>query len=480
MKLLRVGGLRPVFKPKRYTTVVAVLVVGAGIASATFAAVTSHLQQREYLVGRAQTISDTLPLEEIEKLKGSQTDVSTLEYAHIKQALQQVSNSNTDIARIHLFVIRDNHVQVAADAKTPDAAGYVSPGSNFSEASESLRATFKTNQPTHDNLASDYAGHWVAAYTPIYDVQTGKTIGVVGIFKSARNYYLEIALYALVPLLLAAIPLAGVLRDIKIEAKEHEILQLKSQFVSIASHELRSPLAGMLWAIHSLSQNSAKKLNLEQLGLLSDMYRSTESSLATVNEILDLSIFERGQSHNLQHDVLDFGTIVKQVVATLKLGAGEKHISIEAGGDWPAHVRVVGDLGAIKRALMNVISNAIKYSPDKSTISIVYRLSGKEHIIGVQDTGIGIPADEQDKVLQGYYRATNATNVQANGTGLGLWVSKKIIEENGGRLWLNSRLDHGTTVFISLPVANEVPTRPQPVKSAGSKTPDQDSSPDKP
>lgn len=480
MKLLRVGGLKPVFKPKRYTTVVAILIVLAGVASALFAAVTTHLQQREYLIGRAQTISDTLPLEDITKLKGNQTDVSTASYARIKQGLQQVSNSNTDIARIHLFVIRDNRVQVAADAKTPDSAGYVSPGSNFSEASETLRATFKTNQPMHDDITSDYAGRWVAVYTPVYDVQTGKTIGVVGVFKDARSYYLEIALYALVPLLLAAIPLAGLLRDIKIQAKEHEIMQLKNQFVSIASHELRSPLAGMLWAIHTLSQNSAKKLTLEQLGLLSDMYRSTESSLATVNEILDLSIFERGQAYNLQHDVLDIGSVIKQVVATLSLGAQEKLITIEPVGEWPQHIQVIGDLGAMKRALMNIVSNAIKYSPEKTTISIAYRYSAKEHIISIQDQGIGIPADEQEKVLKGYYRASNADTVQAHGTGLGLWVSKKIIEENYGRLWLNSKIDHGTTIFIALPEAPTKVSRQQPVKSAESASQDQDSSPNKP
>src|ERR1700741_1767667 len=217
MKLLRVGKLKPVFKPKKYTTVVALLIVGAGVASGLFAGLSSGVQQREYLVGRAQTIADTLPIQDITSLKGNQTDLSTQAYAHVKQSLQQVSNSNTDVGRIHLFVIRDGKVQVAADAKTPDAAGYVSPGSNFSQASEALHTTFKTDSPRYDNLTSDYAGHWVAAYTPVFDVQSGKTVAAVGILKDARSYYLQIALLALVPLFLAAIPLAGIMRDIKIQ-----------------------------------------------------------------------------------------------------------------------------------------------------------------------------------------------------------------------------------------------------------------------
>ena len=470
---LRVGRLKPVFKPKKYTTFVAVLIIAAGVASALFAAVTSHLQQREYLVGRAQTISDTLPINDIYKLSGNQNDLSRPEYAKVKQALQQVSNSNTDISRIHLFIIRDGQVQVAADSKTPDSPGYVSPGSNFSDASEALRTAFKTDAPHYDNLVSDYAGHWIAAYTPVYDVQNNKTVAVVGVFKEARTYYLEILLYALVPLLLAAIPLAGILRDIKIQAKEHEIMQLKNQFVSIASHELRSPLAGMLWAIHTLGQDAGKKLTPKQHGLLSDMYQSTESSLTTVNEILDLSIFERGQAHKLQHDLLDLHSVMKQVVATLKLGAHEKHITIHFSPDWPKQAFATADLGALKRAMMNIVANAIKYSPDNTNIMVGYREASGEHIVSVKDEGIGIPSDEQEKVLEGYYRATNATTVQAHGTGLGLWVSKKIVEENGGRLWLNSRVANGTTVYIAMPVSTL--TSQPPAKSAASKKPDQDS-----
>lgn len=474
MNLLRVGRLRPVFKPKRYTTVVAILIVAAGVASTLFAAITSDIQQREYLVGRAQTISDTLPIDDIVRLKGNQDDLRSSDYNAIKQRLQQVSNSNTDIARIHLFVIRDNKVQVAADSKIPDASGYVSPGSNFTEATETLRETFKTNAPRHDNFTRDYAGQWVAAYTPVYDVQTNKTIAVVGIYKDARSFYLEIAAYALVPLLLAAIPLAGILRDIKLEAKEHEILQLKSQFVSIASHELRSPLAGMLWGIQILQQNESK-LSLKQRGLLHDMYLSAESSLSTVNEILDLSIFERNEKHTLQRESVDLRTVINQVIATLKLGAQEKNIEILQNGHWPEHLAVTGDVGALKRGFMNIVANAIKYTRDHDTVSITYRrTSDHEHIISVEDHGIGIPADEQTKVLEGYYRATNASEVQAHGTGLGLWLTRKIVQEHGGRLWLNSKVGKGTTVYVALPDVGST-TRQQPAKSAQSKQSGQDS-----
>lgn len=453
MKLLGAGRLTPVFKPKRYTAFVGFLIIAAGVASGLFAAVTNGAQKRESLIGRSQTISNTLPIADVTSLSGTQDDLSTLAYFRVKGQLEQVRGSNLDIARIRIFNLTDSAVQIHADGLTADSANYASPGTDYPEASAALKTALTGREPTFDRLTEDYSGRWVAAYTPIYDPPTNQIVGAVGVFVPAQDYYLEIALYALVPILLAAIPLAGILRDIKLQAKEHEIMQLKNQFVSIASHELRSPLTGMLWGINSLQQDE-KKLSEHQQTLLHDMFKSTESSLATVNEILDQSIFERGHANNLQRDVVDMRAVIRQVNATLKLGAQEKKILIIEQGDWPEHAFVTGDVGALKRALMNIIANAIKYSPDKSKVEVSFRTGGnKEHIFSISDHGIGIPADEQARVLEGYYRATNATEVQASGTGLGLWVTAMIIREHGGRIWLNSIKDKGTTVFIALPTA---------------------------
>lgn len=465
MKHFGVWRLGPVFKPKRYTAFVALLIIAAGVASGLFAAATNAAQKQEYLVGRAQTISDTLPADDVTSLNGNQDDLSTLAYFRVKQQLEQVRSNNLDIARIRLFTQGPGAVQIKADALTPDSTGYASPGTEFPEASVGLKNTLAKGNLNFDQVTSDYSGRWVAAYTPVYEPETRQVVGAIGVFVPATSYYLDIALYAFVPILLAAIPLAGILRDIKLQAKEHEIIQLKNQFVSIASHELRSPLTGMLWGITSLQQ-AEKSLSKAQRDILHDMYRSTESSLATVNEILDQSIFERGQSKTLQHEIVDMTTVMSQVAGTLRLGAQEKDITIKDAGSWPEHAYVRGDVGALKRAAMNIIANAIKYSPDGSLVTIGFRKSAnKEHIISVVDKGIGIPEDEQTRVLEGYYRATNASTVQAHGTGLGLWVTRMVISEHGGRIWFNSKENEGTTIFIALPAAEIAKTHQATEKS---------------
>lgn len=453
MKRITTGALRPVFKPKQFTRIVAVLIIGAGIASGIFAAYTNESQKQQYLIGRAQTIADTLSVADLQSLDGSEDDLSTLAYSRVRQQLEQVRTSNLDIAYIRVFTVASNQVAINVDAQPENSLLYGPPGTRIPMPDNQLRAALIDATPSFDPIHNDYSERWVAGYAPVIDPKTNGTVAAVGVFVPATSYYLDIALYALVPLLLAAIPFAGILRDMKLQAKEHEIIHLKNQFISIASHELRSPLTGMLWGITSLQQHD-KKFTAAQRDILQDMYKSTESSLSTVNEILDSSIFERGQAHSIRTDLVDVTAIISQVLSTLMLGAKEKEITITKAQDWPDSAYVNADVEGLKRAFMNVISNAIKYSPHKSTVTISYRLSNKEHVFAVSDQGIGIPASEQEKVLGGYYRASNAQAAQAKGTGLGLWVSRMTIEEHNGRMWLNSVEGKGTTVSIALPVAS--------------------------
>jgi signal transduction histidine kinase len=234
-----------------------------------------------------------------------------------------------------------------------------------------------------------------------------------------------------------------------VRRKHDEISQLKNQFVSIASHELRSPLSGMLWAIQTLLQD--KDTTPRQAQILEDMHKSTASSIATVNEILDLSVFERGKVGKIQKVDMDLNAATREVVKNLRLGAAEKHIDLHLSHlAQPAPIH--GDPGAIKRSIMNLVSNAIKYSPEGSTIKIAYGHTKSMHSITVKDQGIGIPAKDQKKVLSGYYRSKNAIKVQSTGTGLGLYVTKLMIEQHGGNMSLSSEEGRGTTITIQLPI----------------------------
>lgn len=440
---------RKLLSPERFTVFVIMLVILAGLAGSLYAGVSSAHRSRAYLRGQAQTIANALPTNEITALDGAASDVASLPYSNLKNSLTQIQMDNNGLDYVYLLgknVDGSHFYYVDSGSEIT-----VAPGQMYSRSNDALGGLFLSSGPLVQGPSSDFRGNWVSAYAPVLDPISGKIVAVVGVDSSVSTYYADIALYALIPLLLAAIPLAGLFWEIKLRGKQRELLALKNQFVSISSHELRSPLTGMLWAIQSLSRSGASRLNLEQLSMLGAMYHSVESSLATVNEILDFSIFERGHA-KIQLEPTDVSAVIKQVVATLSLSAREKRLVIEPVGTWPRRVYTKGDVAALKRAFMNMLSNSIKYSHDSGSIEITYQRSSNEHVIGIRDHGIGIPKNELDKVMDGYYRATNATKVEVHGTGLGVLVSKKIIERHGGRLWIESEEGTGTDLFIALPI----------------------------
>src|SRR5690606_9512802 len=260
---------------------------------------------------------------------------------------------------------------------------YVAPGYPYPEADQTFRSAFDGN-PVVEGPHRDRWGPSLSAYAPIIDPGSNTIYAMVAIHTPAVNYYGQLLIYTLVPILLTAIPLVGLMRDRKLETKEREITGLKNQFVSIASHELRSPITGMLWAIQSLLK-SEENLTKEQRNLLNDMYNSTASSLATVNEILDLSVFERGEAASLQRETVDMLAVISEVTKTLKLGAEEKNIEIIRSGEWPDRAFVSGDVAALKRSLMNIVSNAIKYSTQDSKVELTYNYKAQQHRFGVRD-----------------------------------------------------------------------------------------------
>lgn len=442
-------------RPKRLTTVVMMLIIWAGTVGSLFAAITTDIAARNSLRSRATTIAATISFDDLKKLRNNEADLNKPEYRRLKESLQRIISENQDLRFIRISGIKNSRPFFYVDSENPYTTDYTAPGYPYPEASQKFRQSFDSDEPAVEGPHKDRWGMWLSAYAPVKDPGADHIYAMVAIHTPALKYYSQLLIYTMVPILLTAIPLVGLMRDRKLETKEREITGLKNQFVSIASHELRSPITGMLWAIQSLLKHE-DELTKQQKSLLNDMYHSTESSLATVNEILDLSVFERGENGKMQHETVDMVMVIKEVAKTLKLGAEEKDIKIVFSGEWPEHAFVSGDVAALKRSFMNMISNAIKYSPEESKVELHYDYRALNHVFSVRDHGIGIPKKEQQKVMEGYYRASNAVRLQSNGTGLGLWITRLVIEQHGGTVDLRSVIDKGTTITVTLPAFHQI------------------------
>lgn len=436
-------------KTQNYEIIVILILVLIGVIGSVFAGIRVNNQARDSLLKRARTVAYSLPADEIYQLKGDSSDSSAVAYTSLKKKLANIRKANADVRFVYLTGKNNGQVFFYVDSEPSDSKDFSPPGEVYSEASPAFRDSFENGAPFVEGPYKDRWGNWLSALAPILD-ENGKVIAVVGIDSAASTHYWQITLYALIPLLMVLLPVALLLYERRIRHRERYIEAMKKSFVSIASHELRSPLNGMLWAIQNMLKKP-KNLDSSQQETLRDMYASTESSLTTINEILDLSIFERGQGKKLQKLPLNLVTLANDVRTSLKLAAQEKNIAVHLTKAWPTKAMTIGDPGALKRALVNIVSNAIKYSPDTSQITIDYQNEANKHIISIADAGIGIAKEDIEKVLGGYYRAPNAAKVQSYGTGLGLWITRLIIEQHGGKLWIESQINIGTTVFISLP-----------------------------
>jgi len=435
-------------RPLQYFTSATMVVIAVGLIGSALAAANASQSSKELLLSQAVSAAAAFSGNEVGNLYGDQRDLTNPAYKSLRRRLISIQQGNEGTRFAYLIGKKaGNQIYFLVDSENELSPDYSPPGTLYPEASSLLKSAFYNNSPIIEGPMKDSYGNWVTAAAPVMNEQ-GKIVAVLGIDAPANVYYQQIAIRATVPLLLAAIPVAVLIYNRRLVRKEYEITKLKTQFVSIASHELRSPLTGTLWGIQTLLK--AKHTKSQEKTLVA-IYNNIAASLATVNEILDFSIFERGEKSSLRREIIDLRLVIKDVVSLYKLTAAEKDITILTVGKWPKQSLTVGDQGALKRAFSNLLSNALKYSQRGGRVEIAFHHDNGNHIVGIRDHGIGIPDKDQTKVLSGYYRATNASKSRAYGTGMGLWITRMIIEQHNGRLWLNSKENIGTTVFISLP-----------------------------
>lgn len=229
-----------------------------------------------------------------------------------------------------------------------------------------------------------------------------------------------------------------------------EANRLKSEFVSIASHQLRTPLTGIKWAINLMMTGQVEKLNKEQMERLDVIKESNQRMINLVNDLLSVSRIEQGRL-TLKIEKISLGKLIKELINEYSLLAKANNIGISFKEEKNIPLTSIDPQG-IKLVLHNLIDNAIRYSQRKSQVKI--RLSRKENMIRceVEDTGVGIPDKDQKKIFQKFFRSENALKYQTEGTGLGLFIAKAVIDASKGKIGFKSQEDKGSTFWFELPI----------------------------
>ncbi len=239
------------------------------------------------------------------------------------------------------------------------------------------------------------------------------------------------------------------LREQEARAAAEAALAVRDQFLSIASHELKTPLTSLLGYTHMLQQEAVAGWGAD--GRVQRMLRTIDRQarrLSTlIDQLLDVSRIERGQ-FSIEQQPLDLVGLVTQVVDDVRLILKEHTITLTHPD---ARVMVLGDALRLEQVLQNLLGNAVKYSPAGGPVLVRVEQMASEALLEVEDRGIGIPADAQARLFEPFSRAGNGP-VHASGFGIGLYVVEQIVERHGGKITVESTEGQGSIFRVSLPV----------------------------
>lgn len=286
---------------------------------------------------------------------------------------------------------------------------------------------------------------------PLKFVLEGKTIASEKYYLSKKDGTRFPVAFNTAPIVIEGkiVGAIDIFRDI---SKESEIDKEKTEFVSLASHQLRTPLTAIKWYSEALLSSATKKLSKEENIELNQIKTSNERMVELVDTLLNVSRIEMG-TLKLDLTPIKIIPIVKSILQEVSSTVKEKHIHLEE--NFAKNIpKIKSDAKILRMIFQNLITNSIKYTPNKGTVKINIKVSDdkKNILASVSDNGFGIPKKQQNKIFSKLFRANNAMAKVTDGTGLGLYIVKGAIEKLGGKIWFESQENKGSSFYFTLPI----------------------------
>jgi signal transduction histidine kinase len=227
-------------------------------------------------------------------------------------------------------------------------------------------------------------------------------------------------------------------------------IRSKNEFIAVASHQLQGPVTDINWALQSLG--SAAGLDDSSKGIVENALLASQSLLRRIEDLLNIAKMEDGQ-FGYKFEDTDISDFIAKVLNEVLPAAQKAGVKVYFDRPSESLPRVMIDPKRLSLALVNLLENAIRYNVDNGEVTVkVDKMEGKPFVvISVKDTGIGIPPEAMEKLFNKFYRAENAQKHQTEGSGLGLYIAKGIVNAHGGQIWAESELNRGTTISFALP-----------------------------
>lgn len=266
--------------------------------------------------------------------------------------------------------------------------------------------------------------------------------------KSGEEYIAELTV---VPILEANGDLIGFYSSEKNITELVRIDKAKTEFVSLVSHQLRTPLSSVNWFSEMLLAGDAGALNSEQRKYLEEIYSGNQRMIELVNDLLDVSRLDLG-TFIINLVPIDIIELIKSVISEQQSKIDERKIQLRCNFSENIPIMPI-DSKLMRMVLQNILSNAIKYTHEGGIVDFSVSVpDGVNILIIIKDSGYGIPEHQQKDIFSKLFRADNVKQMDVEGTGLGLYITKSIIESSNGKIWFESEENRGSTFFVTFPL----------------------------
>lgn len=236
-------------------------------------------------------------------------------------------------------------------------------------------------------------------------------------------------------------------------SKEEELERMKLDFVSLASHELKTPLTSITGYLSVFLDENKGKIPKEEMDLIEKSLISSKQLYILVQNLLDVNKIESNQI-SVSIEQIDYKPIITKAVEDLRGQATQKNILLTLNLPQVSLPKVLADPVRIDEVITNLVANAINYTNPNGKVEVDVTVSPNEVATQVSDTGVGIPKEAIPHLFSKFFRVSNLTQKMSKGTGLGLYIAKSIVEKHHGKIWVESEFGKGSKFFFTLPIVN--------------------------
>lgn len=239
------------------------------------------------------------------------------------------------------------------------------------------------------------------------------------------------------------------------QTRERLISQMKSEFISIAAHQLRTPLSAVKWTLKMMSEGDVGKLTQEQQEFLQRGYEVNERMITLVNDLLNVARIEEGR-FGYNFNPTDYITYVTDYLERYKQTADARNITVDFTPPSQQLPKIMLDPSKMDLVLQNLLDNAVKYSKPGDSVIVKVKQNAKNEIeTSIEDHGVGIPKHQVHRLFTKFFRGDNVIRMQTQGSGLGLFIVKNIVKNHGGDIHAESEENVGTKMVFTIPTSRE-------------------------